>query len=266
MRLHPSNPSDPTTPETPINFVVAPRRAAAGGPPPPVNETAACGGAAVTACDGGLDDCCADKGAELEALGRVAGVRRILQIVLVINLVMFVAEFAAGVVAQSTALMADSVDMLGDAAVYALSLYALDRSLRWRAGAALAKGVLIALFGAGILVEVAFKIVQGVTPAAPLMAAFGAVALAANLTCLLLLFRHRNRDVNLSSTFECSRNDVLANGGVLLAAGGVFALQTGWPDIVVGLMIAALFLRSAVKVLGNAWPQFRDARDPVAVS
>jgi len=200
------------------------------------------------------------------ALSQIAGVKRVLQIVLAINLGMFAVEFGAGLVANSTALMADSVDMLGDALVYCLSLYALGRSLRWRAGAAVLKGGIIALFGLGVVVEVALKTINGVTPTAPLMAVFGTMALVANLVCLMLLYRHRGRDVNMSSTFECSRNDVIANTGVLAAAAGVFLTGAGWPDILVGGAIALMFFRSAIKVLREALPQFRAHRVSVAVA
>lgn len=203
------------------------------------------------------DECCSRKGEEIAAFGSTAGVRRVLQIVLAINLTMFFAEFTAGLLARSTALMADSVDMLGDALVYILSLYALGRSLRWRAGAAIVKGVVIAAFGIWVFAEVVVKIATGITPAAPIMGLVGAIALVANLICLALLYRYRNRDVNLSSTFECSRNDVIANVGVIAAAAGVAAFNSFWPDIVVGTVIAVLFFRSAVRVLRSAWPQFR---------
>lgn len=211
------------------------------------------------------DDCCSAKEQEIAALGAHLGVKRVLQVVLVINLVMFVAEFTAGLLANSTALVADSVDMLGDALVYVLSLYALHRSLRWRAGAAVAKGGIIAVFGIWVMVEAALKLVYGVTPVAGTMVLFGLIALAANLTCLALLYRFRHRDVNLSSTFECSRNDIIANTGVLLAAGGVYATGAAWPDILVGMIIATLFFRSAVRVLRQAWPQFRSTSPAVAV-
>lgn len=199
-------------------------------------------------------DCCAAKESELRALATQSEVRRVLVIVLAINLAMFVAEFSAGVVARSTSLMADSVDMLGDALVYLLSLYALERSLRWRAGAALLKGLLIAAFGIGLGLEVLSKLLHGVTPQATIMSSFGAIALIANLTCLVLLYKHRDRDVNMASTFECSRNDVIANVGVLLAAAGVRFFVAGWPDVLVGCVIAALFCRSALRVIGSAWP------------
>ena len=213
-----------------------------------------------------VDDCCAAKGDEIAALGAHADIRKVLLIVLTINLVMFVAELSAGILARSTSLMADSVDMLGDALVYILSLYALDRGLRWRAGAAVAKGAAIAFFGVGVAVEVALKLVHGVTPVARTMVMFGSLALAANLVCLALLYRYRKRDVNMSSTFECSRNDVIANLGVLLAAAGVRYFEAGWPDILVGAIIAVLFFRSAILVLREAWPQFRSNGPTVAVS
>ena len=95
---------------------------------------------------------------------------------------------------------------------------------------------------------------------------FGFIALAANLTCLALLYQHRNRDVNMSSTFECSRNDVIANTGVIVAAAGVWATGSGWPDILVGSVIAIMFFRSAIRVLSQAWPQFRSERPTVAAA
>ena len=194
---------------------------------------------------------------ELERLAQQAEQRQMLSTVLAINAVMFVVEFGGGLWAGSAALMADSVDMLGDALVYALSLYALSRSDRWKAGAAVFKGVFILLFGLGVIVEIAAKIAYGVPPASGLMLAFGTLALAANLFCLRLLWRYRKQDVNMSSTFECSRNDVISNTGVIVAAGMVWLLASPWPDIAVAAVIAVLFLRSAVSVLREAVPQLR---------
>jgi len=212
-----------------------------------------------------MDDCCSAKGCELEGLATDPRQRRVLIAVLAINAAMFAAEFTAGVVAGSTALMADAVDMLGDAFVYALSLFALSRGARWKAGAALAKGGFILLFGVGVLVEAAVKLATGVAPSSTLMLAFGGLALVANVACLALLWRYRAADVNMSSTFECSRNDVIANLGVLAAAGGVALVHAPWPDILVGAAIAALFLRSAVRVLRQAWPQFQAPPPPAFV-
>jgi cation diffusion facilitator family transporter len=209
-----------------------------------------------------MDDCCSAKGCELERMAGDARQRRVLSAALSINLAMFAVEFTAGAIAGSVALMADSIDMAGDAFVYGLSLYALARGARWKAGAALAKGGFILVFGAAVLVETAFKLASGEPPSSGLMTAFGALALGANLTCLALLWRYRSQDVNMASTFECSRNDVIANVGVLAAAAGVWLTGAAWPDILVGLAIAAVFLRSALRVLRRAWPEFRDPPQP----
>lgn len=203
-----------------------------------------------------MPDCCAAKSCEIERLSQREGQRRVLQVVLAVNAAMFAIEFTGGVLAGSSAVMADSLDMLGDAFVYALTLFALDRGARWRAGAAVIKGAIILAFGAGVVAEVILKIVQGVPPSSSLMLAFGALALAANVTCLSLLWRFRRLDVNMSSTFECSRNDVISNVGVLAAAAGVAAFASPWPDIAAGSIIAAVFARSALRVLRAAWPEF----------
>lgn len=206
-----------------------------------------------------MSDCCACKGKDLEQLAARADQRRVLVIVLAINAAMFLIEFTAGLIAGSAALMADSVDMLGDAMVYALSLYALGRSVRWKAGAATAKGLFILALGVGVLVEVAVKLRTGVPPSSTLMLVFGGIALAANVACLRLLWRFRAADINMASTFECSRNDVIANIGVLSAAGLIAMTGSFWPDIVVGTAIAAIFLRSALRMLVQALPELRAA-------
>jgi cation diffusion facilitator family transporter len=205
-------------------------------------------------------DCCSAKGAELERLARQAVQRRVLIVVLVINAAMFFAEFGAGLVAGSAALMADATDMLGDALVYGVSLYAIARSDRWKAGVAAFKGAFILLLGLGILVNVAIKLQSGVPPSSLLMLIFGGAALVANLVCLALLWRFRRQDVNMASTWECSRNDVISNVGVLAAAGLVATTSSPWPDIIVGLAMAAVVLRSAVRVLGDSVPQLKAQR------
>jgi Co/Zn/Cd efflux system component len=205
------------------------------------------------------DDCCSDKSRDLERLARQSDQRRVLLLVLAINAAMFFIEFGAGVIAGSAALMADSVDMLGDALVYSLSLYAIARSARWKGGAALAKGGFILLFGIGVLIEIAIKISTGVPPRSTLMLGFATLALIANLACLGLLRQFRAQDVNMASTFECSRNDVIANLGVIAAATAVALSGSPWPDILVAVVIAAVFLRSAVRVIGAALPALRTA-------
>ena len=203
------------------------------------------------------DHCCHAKSEDLAHLARRRDIRRVLIIVLAINSAMFVTEFGAGLIAHSAALMADSMDMLGDALVYAVSLYALDRSSRWRAGAALFKGGFILFLGLGVLYQIAVKMLFGVPPSSLLMLAFGGLALVANLFCLRLLWRFKADNVNLSSTFECSRNDVIANSGVIAAAGAVALFDSPWPDVAVAVVIAFLFLRSAFRVTAEAWPQYR---------
>ena len=149
------------------------------------------------------DHCCESKGVELERLARQADQRRVLIIVLIINAGMFFAEFGAGLVAGSAALMADATDMLADAFVFGLSLYAVARSDRWKAGVAAFKGALILVLGLGILVNVAIKIQSGVPPSSSLMLIFGERALVAKFVSVGLLWRFRAQDVNMATTFEC---------------------------------------------------------------
>jgi cation diffusion facilitator family transporter len=205
------------------------------------------------------ESCCSSKGHELEKLAQRADQRRVLVLVLAINAIMFLAEFGAGIVAGSTALMADATDMLGDALVYGVSLYALARGERWKAGAAMFKGVFILLFGVGIAINVAVKIRSGIPPSSDLMLAFGGLALVANLVCLRLLWRFRALDVNMASTFECSRNDVFSNVGVLIAAVAVATSGSPWPDLLIGSAMAVLFLRSSFRIMKDAAPKLRAA-------
>ena len=206
-----------------------------------------------------MSDCCGSTSDAIALLARKAEQRRVLIIVLGVNAVMFVAELAVGILANSAALIADSADMFGDAFVYALSLYALDRSTRWKAGAALAKGLFILLFGLAVLIEIVARISSGAPPLSGPMLVMSIIALAANLYCFRLLWQFRHQDINMASTFECSQNDIVANVGVVIAAVAVWYLQSPWPDIVVAAIIAFVFLRSAVRVLRSAWPEFREA-------
>ncbi len=194
-----------------------------------------------------MEACCEEKAQDLVVLRDRQ--RRTLVVVLVVNAAMFGVEFAFGLLSGSSALLADSLDMLGDSLVYGFSLYVLQRSATWRARAALAKGVIMAVFGLGVLVESAVRLDAGVPPLVPAMLGIGALALAANSFCFALLWRHRTDDINLRSTWLCSRNDLVANGAVLVAAGLVAWSQSVWPDVIVGVGIAGLFLRTAVLVL-----------------
>lgn len=197
-----------------------------------------------------MGDCCESKSCDLEALRERQG--RVLWIVLAVNAVMFFVEFGAGWIARSTALLGDSLDMLGDALVYGFSLWVLHRGETWRARAALSKGLVQLAFGLAVLVEAGFKLQAGVVPASGWMAGIGALALVANLGCFYLLWSHRSDDLNMRSTWLCSRNDLVANTAVLVAAGLVAWTGTLWPDLIVGLGIAALFLRTSFSVIRDS--------------
>ena len=177
---------------------------------------------------------------------------RVLWVVLLINAVMFLVEGGAGVLAPSTSLLADALDMLGDALVYGFSLFVLARSARWQAGAALAKGGFMLAFGLGVLGEAVYKVFHPVMPGVETMGVIGGLALIANVVCFVLLYRSRSDNLNMRSTWLCSRNDVLANAGVLVAAAGSHVLMSRWPDLLVGVVIASLFLGSALHVLRQA--------------
>lgn len=197
-----------------------------------------------------MADCCNDKACEIDALrGRQSST---LKIVLGINAFMFVVELTAGLLGNSISLVADSLDMLGDAMVYGFSLYVVARSATMKARAALLKGIIMAAFGFFVLGQAIYRIAYPQLPVFETIGAIGLLALAANSTCFLLLWRHRADDINMSSVWLCSRNDIIANVSVLFAAVGVWLTRSGWPDILIGLALAALFLRSALHVLRDA--------------
>ena len=205
-----------------------------------------------------MDDCCQEKEHELAALQTTHG--RVLKIVLAINAVFFLIEFTAGILANSTALLADSLDMLGDAFVYGLSLFVLSRSVKWKAGASIAKGVIMVAFGIGVLLEAFYKGMIGQLPVSETIGLIGALALLANLVCFALLYGHRGDNLNMRSTWLCSRNDIIANAGVLIAAFGVYVTQSVWPDVLIGGAIAVLFLKSALAVLTESFIEFKRSK------
>jgi len=202
-----------------------------------------------------MADCCNDKACEIEALRDRQ--RSVLKIVLGINAAMFFVELTAGLLADSVSLIADSLDMLGDALVYGFSIFVVARGSRMKAKAALLKGGIMAAFGLFVFAQAMYKIMVPHLPVFETIGVIGLLALAANSLCLLLLWRHRTDDINMSSVWLCSRNDIIANVSVLCAAVGVWLTSSGWPDILVGLALAALFLRSAVFVLRGAMGELR---------
>lgn len=165
---------------------------------------------------------------------------------------MFLLEAWSGILAHSTALLADSVDMLGDALVYGFSLSVIGQGAVWQARAAFLKGLIMAAFGVGVVAQVVVKSAYGFMPAAEVMGIVGLLALVANLICLLLLWQHRGDDLNMRSAWVCSRNDVIGNAGVIFAALFVHLMGSPWPDLVIGLLIATLFVRSAIGIILEA--------------
>lgn len=206
--------------------------------------------------------CCNENDAHLQAMRERQA--RMLRAVLAINGLMFIVEFGAGWWGGSTALLGDSLDMLGDALVYGLSLYVVARSVRWKAVSAGIKGAVMLGFGLLVFGEAIDGALTGRVPASTLMFGIGALALAANMLCVVLLTRHRDDDVNMRSSWVCQRNDMIGNAGVVLAGLLVALTGTPWPDIAVGMLIAALFLQSSAGVLRDAYRRYADA-DPAAV-
>jgi cation diffusion facilitator family transporter len=202
-----------------------------------------------------MDSCCQDKECELAALRERQG--RVLRIVLALNAALFGVELVAGWLGRSSALSADSLDMLGDALVYAFSLWVLGRSARWRNGAALAKGAVMVAFAGAVLGSAVLRAARGALPEPETMGAIGGLALLGNATCFGLLYRHRGDDLNMRSTWLCARNDILANGAVLGTALAVAVTHSLWPDFAVGLAIALLFLSSGISVLRDSLATLR---------
>lgn len=206
--------------------------------------------------------CCENKSAELDILREKQG--KVLKAVLFLNAVMFIVEFTSGFLSRSSALMADSLDMFGDATVYGFSLYALNRGQVWRARAGLLKGLIMAGFGLLVLSQTIYRLTRGSPPEAEMMGLVGVLALSVNLVCVFLLFRHRSDDINMRSTWLCSRNDIIANCGVLIASGLVAYTQSAIPDLVIGTAIAVLFLKSSYAVITEAKFELNESLTPGA--
>jgi len=178
--------------------------------------------------------------------------KRVLIIVLLINATMFVVEFTAGLVSHSTALMADSLDMLADALVYALGLFALGRAEHWKNRAALTSGIFQMTLGLGILIQPIYLLSTNNMPDAFNMGVFGVLALIANSISFFLLMAYRDGDINMRATWVCTRNDMINNVGVLIAAGLVYWFSSPVPDIAIGIFIAFIVMRSAWGVIREA--------------
>lgn len=187
--------------------------------------------------------------------------RQTLRIVLAINAVMFAVIVGAAIVGSSTSLMADSLDNLGDALTYGLSLYAVSKAVSVKSKVALFKGGLILIAALVVAGNIVYKLIVPSVPSFEIMGIFSLAGLAANSACLALLTRHRKEDVNMSSVWECSRNDIASNVSVFVAAGLVWVTNSMWPDVIVAACLVILLLRSAIRVNTSALTQLRAANN-----
>src|SRR6185312_5512440 len=204
------------------------------------------------------DCCCTPPPLDLDPhKSNAAKYRRVLWFVLAINAAMFVVEVGAGLAAGSASLQADALDFLGDAANYGISLFVVGMALRYRASAALAKGATMGAFGLWVIGTVIWHAVHGTLPSAFTMGTVGVAALAANAASFGLLWAYRDGDANMRSAWICTRNDVLGNVAVLLAAAGVFGTGTGWPDVVVATIMAVLALQGSATVIRQSLGELR---------
>ena len=188
--------------------------------------------------------------------------RRVLWCVLAINAVMFLVEIGAGLAAGSASLQADALDFLGDAGNYAISLLVVGMALRYRATAALLKGSTMFAFGLWVVGITLWHAWHGTLPQAFTMGAVGTAALLANVISFGLLWAYRQGDANMRSAWICTRNDVLGNLAVLLAALGVLGTGTGWPDVIVAAIMAGLALQGAWVVLHQSRTELRSSTSP----
>ncbi len=206
-----------------------------------------------------MSGCCGHK-AKFDGLSD--SYKRRLWIVIAINATMFVVEMLAGALAGSRALQADALDFAGDAATYGLSLAVIGAPLATRAKAALVKGASLAVMGVWVLAYTGYGVFVLGVPNAPVMGVVGFLALAANVASVLILVAYKDGDANVRSVWLCSRNDAIGNLAVMLAALGVWGTATGWPDLIVAGLMAALFLSSATQILRQAWAEHQSVRRP----
>lgn len=178
--------------------------------------------------------------------------RRVLIILLLINGIMFATELGVGWWAQSTALIADAMDMLADAMVYGIGLYAVGKSLLVKVHAARLSGGLQVLLGLLVLTDILRRLVMGSEPVSALMMGMGVVALIANVTCLVLIARHRESEVHMRASWIFSKNDVIANLGVILAGALVAWSGSRLPDLVIGFLVALVVMRGGLMILQDA--------------
>ena len=205
-----------------------------------------------------MSESCCGKAIDVGALQ--ARQRRVLSVVLVVNLLTFLMMVGAAWYSRSSSLLSGALDNLGDALTYALSLAVVGASLAAKARVALLKGVLILAAAVAVAVQIGWRLTH---PAVPLFEAMGVAALlnlGANAYCLYLLSPFRHGDINLASAWECSRNDVWEGVAVLAAAASVGLFGAAWPDLVIASALLVMFLRSSVRVLRSAWRELHATR------
>ena len=203
------------------------------------------------------DHCCQKKSCELEKLTKRQS--KVLWTVLVINAVMFAVELLSGIWSNSLALTGDSLDMLGDAIAYSSSLYVINMGRKAHALSAMLKGSIMFLGAVAVFARAVYQLALSTPPELKVMSSISILALCANLLCLYLLTQHRNDNINMSSVWLCSRNDIIANTSVLLATGLVYLTGSSLPDIVVGILLTFIFAKSAGVVLSQSWQHLREA-------
>ncbi len=204
-----------------------------------------------------MSDSCCHCDATTPPAHHSARYRRVLWAALLINAAMFAVEIAAGLRASSVSLLADAVDFFGDAANYGIALVVLGMSLRWRAGAALFKGLVMGAFGLFVLGRAWWSASAGIVPEPLTMGAIGTLALAANVAVAVMLYAWRDGDANMRSVWLCSRNDAIGNLAVMAAALGVFGSGSAWPDLAVAAVMGLLALSAARTVIGQARSELR---------
>ena len=200
------------------------------------------------------DSCCQNQ-IDTQALEKRQ--RRVLAIVLVINALTFVMMIAAAVMSGSSSLLSGALDNLGDATTYALSFAVVGASAAAKARVALFKGLLIMSAAVAVAVQIAWRLTNVEAPVFETMGVAAVLNLAANLVCLRLLTPYRDNDVNMSSVWECSRNDVMEGLAVIAAAVAVWFFSSGWPDVIIATALLIMFSRSATRVLRSAWREAR---------
>jgi Co/Zn/Cd efflux system component len=206
------------------------------------------------------DGCCDD---DIDASALEQSQRRVLVVVLLINAATFLMMLVAAVLSGSSALLSGTLDNLGDAVTYALSLAVVGSSVATKARVAFFKGLLILGAALAVAVQIVWHLSSMDVPVFGSMGIAAFLNLAANLVCLRLLFPMRNDDLNMASMWECSRNDIVDGLAVIAATLGVWLFDSGWPDVLIAIALLVFFLRSAMRVLGRARRELQSTSTPV---